>query len=172
MRRLATALALTLLLPALAAAGELGQITGTVDGAPHDWVVINDSTSRRSAATTVMSGVRQVTLWGAASADTPESPQGALLLDFSLISVGEAMTATDARLQYLKDGYKSGYLAVEDGLTQVTLSRAEQRPDGLHLSGKFSASATFSNQIKLRLTAPLPAVRIDGSFDVVLPEQQ
>lgn len=169
MKRLACAMALALLLPAAASAAEVGRITATADGNRHDWVLINDSDAPRNAARQVMNGLDDVTLWGAVSAEDPASPTGALRLHFSLVTIGQTPIAADATLQYLQNGYRSGYLAVEDGQTRVTITRAETQTDGLHLAGDFTARAAFSEQITLRLTDNLRTIEIAGSFEAVLP---
>ncbi|MGE4325002.1 MAG: hypothetical protein AB7E21_02695 [Pseudodonghicola sp.] len=171
MKRLARAMILVLLLPAQASAAEVGRITAMVDGNRHDWVLINETGSPRNAARVVMNGLDDILLWGAVSAADPGTPVGALRLHFSLITIGQTPKAADATLQYLQNGDKSGYLAVEDGLTHITVTRAETQADGLHLAGTFTARAGFSEQINLRLTDKLRTIQIDGSFEAVLPTE-
>lgn len=171
MKPFALALALSLLpLPALAT-DQLGQITASIDGgAPQQWFLTAEGGESQSAANKVMNGLTDVSLWGHATAETASSVEGALLIDFNLITLGGTPSTADATLQYLVEGYKGGFLAIADGATRVTVTRAETEGATLHIAGSFTATAAYSDQPMLQLTDDSRQVKIEGTFEATLPE--
>ena len=171
MKHFRLALVLSLLPACAMAADQLGSITATVDGAEHTWFLTAEGGESQSNATPVMNGLTSVQLWGHATADSATSVKGALLIDFSLITLGGTPSVADATLQYLVDGYKGGYLATDDDSVQITVTTAEPQDKALHIAGSFTATAAYSDQPMLQLTDDSRQMQITGNFDARLPQE-
>lgn len=173
MKHIAIALSLSssvCLLPASAFAQEqLGTLTASIDGTEQQWFLTAKDGESQSSYTEVMKGLTDISLWGHATDDSATSVKGALLIDFNLMSMGGGLSAVDATLQYLEDGYGGGYLAVSDGATRITVTAQEKQGEALHITGSFSATASYSDNPMQQQVDDSKQVTIEGSFDAVLP---
>lgn len=147
----------------------LGTIQGTVGDQPYTWHLTAQNGESQSAHSQVMKGLDDISLWGHATADSTSSVKGALLLDFNVMSIGNTLAVTDATLQFLQDGYKSGYLADDASPVQVTLTTFEVSDAGVRIEGSFGANANYSSDIMRQITDPAQTVTINGSFSATLP---
>jgi len=171
MRRILFALLSTALAEPVAAQDALGTIEGTRDGQAIVWHLTAQDGTSQSGFTNMMRGLDDVSLWGHAEPDSTTSVQGALLLDFNLMSNGGTLTATDATLQYLSEGYKAGYLALNGASLNLTIATAEKRGDALYIQGSFTATPAFSDNIMAMKTDPGQTLTLTGNFSATLPPQ-
>ncbi|MGC9369090.1 MAG: hypothetical protein ACP5DX_06070 [Paracoccaceae bacterium] len=166
-----TGLALALfLVPAGATAQDLlGTIEATVDGQARTWYLTAQDGESQSDFAQIMRGMNAVSLFGHPTDDSITAVKGALLIDFSLITLGGTPSVADATLQYLEDGYGGGYLATTDGATQVSLDAVEVKDDTLHIEGHFAATAAYSDDIMRQTTDDSRTITLNGSFRATVP---
>ncbi len=148
----------------------LGTIKASLDGVERTWFLTSEGDESQSFGLSIaMANLQSFNLWGQASAETVQEMKDSLLLGFDVMTVGEQMIPVNFTLTYLEDGWKSGWRAGEDEHPVFSLTTLEKRDDSIFVEGNFAVVAGFDAPLTGPETDASRAMKIDGSFSVLLP---
>lgn len=149
------------------------EVLGTIEARQghtlRTWFVTRDGAQSQSAWQQVVPGLIDVSLWGHATDDTATSVNGALILDFDVMTAYGAPKATEPTMQYLSEGYSGGWLALDDDALSVTIESFENSGSGLAVQGTFTATLTYSPDLMKLVLDPSRTQTVEGRFSAVLP---
>lgn len=161
---------MTIASPALPA-DVMGQIVGRFEDTVRTWFLTRDGDQSQSDWQQVSPGLVDISLWGHASDGTTTSVEEAMLLDFQVMTNGESPQVMEATLQFLSEGYKGAWLAVDDQDVKVTIEVFELSETNLRIKGSFRANATYSTDPMKQVMVPSRTEVIEGRFEADLPDR-
>lgn len=164
------ALSLTLASP-ISAQEVLGTIEAREDDTFRSWFVTRDAGQSQSRWQQPVPGLVDVSLWGHAADDSTTSVEGALILDFDVMTSSGTPVVIEPTLQYLTEGYGGGWLALDDSSLSVTLESFDASETGLSVAGTFSATLTYSTDPMKQTLDPSRTQTMEGRFSAVLPKE-
>lgn len=154
--------------PALAQ-DSLGSIEARIDDTFRTWHLTRDGSQSQSSWIEKGPGITDVSLWGHDTPDTTSSVAEALILDFAVMTGTGTPMAINPTLQYLSEGYKGGWLAIDDSQITVTLESFDITPAGLNVAGSLSATLSYSTNPMAQTIDPTRSQPVEGRFAAILP---
>ena len=176
-------IAAMLLTGPVAAQDLIGEISAKIDGTDRVWYMTSKGKQSQSGISDMAKagarGLYDVSLWGNASRSVLASPKGALVIDFDLLTPESKHPLAhdgphvmgDSTLQYLENGYKSGWLALGPEAVQIKDVTFEKTNDAVVITGKFAATAAYSDNVAAQKTDPARTKVFTGVFKVRFPSR-
>jgi hypothetical protein len=168
-----TALAMAVsLMPTFSVAQDtFGTLTARLDGVERVWFLTASGEESQSFGMTIAAAqLKSFSLWGQPTAETLAEVKDSLLLGFSVMDVGGSKIPLNVSLTYLADGWKSGWMANEEGQVVFSLTTLDEVEEGLFVEGSFTTAAHYSDALASGQADPSQTMQIEGSFSATLPK--
>ena len=121
--------------PALTAAQEvIGKITGTLDDAEREWVIMDHHQGSQSEFHDY-GIITTLTLFGQPDGAGPLDTEQALIMDMSLQTKDPPVEGREVSVRYLLEGLFKGYTSSYDNEPQVVVTKLKKTGGGLSVAG-------------------------------------